>query len=123
MPRAPLPVSSAACPFSALVAASSGISAASINFPVSGLASGLSTSSPVGELASSSSVVELVADLGGGVTTPAAGVPEGPLVVATDQDEEMLEPFPRDGPLGQKGESLSLTQLRTISRAALEEFA
>ena len=35
----------------------------------------------------------------------------------------MLEPFPRDGPLSQKGESLSLSQLYVRSRTALEEFA
>ena len=35
----------------------------------------------------------------------------------------MLEPFPWDGPLGQKGESLSLSQLCARSRTALEEFA
>ena len=45
--------------------------------PVLGLASGLSSSSPLGEMTFSSSVVELVADLGGGVTTPSAGVLEG----------------------------------------------
>ena len=43
--------------------------------------------------------------------------------VATNQGEELMEPFPRDGPLGQKGESLSLSQLCARSRAALEEFA
>ena len=36
---------------------------------------------------------------------------------------ELMDPFPRDGPLGQKGESLSLVELRSRSSAALEEFA
>ena len=112
VPRAPLPVSTAARPLSASVAASSCTPAASINFPVPALASGISTSSPVDGLTSSSSVVELVADLVEDVPTPAAEVQEATLVDATDQDEEMLEPFPRYGPLGQKGESLSLSQLR-----------
>ena len=62
VPRASLPVSTAACPFSALVAASPGTSTASINFPVLGLAPGLSTSRPVDGLTSPLSVVELVAD-------------------------------------------------------------
>ena len=56
--------------------------------------------------------MELVADFVGGVTTPAAEVTEATLGDATDQDEEMLEPLHWDGPLGQKGESLSLSQLR-----------
>ena len=43
------------------------------------LSSGLSTSSPVDGLFSSSSVVELLADLAGYVTIPAAAAPEAPL--------------------------------------------
>ena len=56
----------------------------------------------------------------GGETTPAAEVQEPTLGDAT---EEMLEPFQKDGPLGLKRESLSLSQLRARSRKALEEFA
>ena len=46
--------------------------------------SGLSTSGPVDGLFSSSSVVELLADLAGDITIPAAAVPE---VADIDQDE------------------------------------
>ena len=51
--------------------------------------SGLSTSGPVDGLFSSFSVVELLADIAGDVTIPAAAVPEAPLGADIDQDEEL----------------------------------
>ena len=68
-------------------------------------------------------------------STPPSGVsPSFSLVAAVDHAEvlldqvpveggEFMDPFPRDGPLGQKGESLSLSELRSRSCAALEQFA
>ena len=102
VPRTPLVVSMAARPFSALVAAFSGTSATSTNFPVVCLAT-VSPSSSVDELTPSSSVDELLAGLAGGATTPAARVPVGLLGVATDQDEEM-----RWSPRSKRGISVSL---------------
>ena len=49
----------------------------------------LSTFVPVDALFSSSSVVELLADLAGDVTIPAAAFPEAPLGVDNDQDEDL----------------------------------
>ena len=39
----------------------------------------------------------------------------------TVESGELMDSFPRDGPLGQKEESLSLLKLRTRSRAASEQ--
>ena len=67
----------------------------------------------------SSSLAELKAGIPG---DPTPAVVEGPvnlLGVIPGQGEELMEPFHRDGPLGQKGESLSLSQLCARSRAAL----
>ena len=73
--------------------------------------------------ATSSSVAVVVAGLPGDPTPPVVEGPVDLLGVVPGQGKELMDPFPQDGPLGQKGESLSLSQLRSRSRASLEEFA
>ena len=70
----------------------------------------------------SSSVAVVVAGLPGDPTPPVVEGPVDLLGVVPGQGKELMDPFPQDGPLGQKGESLSLSQLCSRSRAALEEF-
>ena len=74
-------------------------------------------------LTASSAVVAPVPAFVGSVTSPALVVPAATLGGPTNQVEELSEPFQKDGPFGKKGESLSVSQLRSRSRQAFEEFA
>ena len=74
-------------------------------------------------ISTSSAVVDPVPAFVGSITAPATEVPAATLGGATNQVEELLEPFQKDGPLGKKGESVSVAQLRARSRQAFEDFA
>ena len=63
-----------------------------------------------------SNAVEAVHAFVGRVPAQVPVVPAAALGAPLNQVEELLEPFQKDGPLGKKGESLSVDQFRSRSR-------
>ena len=110
VPKAPLPVYTTARPLLVLRTPS----AVSVCPAVPALAAGLSPSITVVGV-TASNAVEAV----GRVPAQDPVVPAATLGVPLNQVKELLDPFQKDGPLGKKGESLSVVQLRARSRKAI----